>query len=142
MTVIAGVTSAGLWLAFIYCEGPIQSRVCIVQAGSEIDIYVTGNREPCEKRLCEKFAVAKDGIWFTSYESTPEQRAEDLSVAWGRGQDLEVIRPLKAGGAHRYLYEGFELKSVTTITEEAYKAEKEKMKAALTAHSPEKTLGK
>jgi len=60
MTVIAGITSAGLWLAFIYCEGPIQSRVCIVQTGTEIELSVTGNKGPCEKKLCEKFSVGKD----------------------------------------------------------------------------------
>jgi hypothetical protein len=61
MTVIAGVTSAGLWLAFIYCEGPIQSRVCIVEAGTKIEVSVTGNKEPCDAKLCEKFSVAENG---------------------------------------------------------------------------------
>jgi hypothetical protein len=61
MTVIAGVTSAGLWLAFIYCSGPIQSRVCFVEIGTEIELSVTSNKEPCEKKLCEKFSVGKDG---------------------------------------------------------------------------------
>jgi len=60
MTVIAGVTSAGLWLAFIYCAGPIQSRVCFVEIGTEIELSVTGNKAPCEKKLCEKFSVGKD----------------------------------------------------------------------------------
>jgi hypothetical protein len=56
MTVIAGITSAGLWLAFIYCQGPIQSRACIVQAGEPIELTVTA-----DKKLCEKFAIDKFG---------------------------------------------------------------------------------
>jgi hypothetical protein len=54
MTVIAGITSAGLWLAFIYCQGPIQSRVCIVEVGEKIEVTVTA-----DERLCEKFLVAE-----------------------------------------------------------------------------------
>jgi hypothetical protein len=60
MTVIAGVTSAGLWLAFIYCAGPIQSRVCFVEVDTKIEVSVTSNKLPCEKKLCEKFSVGKD----------------------------------------------------------------------------------
>lgn len=56
MTVIAGITSAGLWLAFIYCQGPIQSRACIVTVGEPIELTVTA-----DKKLCEKFAVGKGG---------------------------------------------------------------------------------
>jgi hypothetical protein len=56
MTVIAGVASAGLWLAFGYCQGPIQSRISTVQIGAKINVAVAP-----DKRLCEKFTVAKDG---------------------------------------------------------------------------------
>jgi tRNA U34 5-methylaminomethyl-2-thiouridine-forming methyltransferase MnmC len=86
--------------------------------------------------------IAPNGIWFTKYEKSAEERAEDVSLAWGHGTGLDVIKPLKAGGAHRYRYEDFALRSITTISEDAYKAEKEKMKVALAAHSPEKTFGK
>jgi len=105
-------------------------------------------KEPAEYRVMEVSSLAQstsigpDGIWFTRYEKSAEERAEDVTIAWGRGPQLDVIRPLKAGGAHRYLYDGFDLTSVKTIDEDAYKAEKAKVKAALTAHSPEKTFGK
>jgi hypothetical protein len=56
MTVIAGITSAGLWLAFIYCQGPIQSRVSMVEAGEKIDVTVAA-----DDRLCEAFQVGRDG---------------------------------------------------------------------------------
>ena len=51
MTVIAGITSAGLWLAFIYCQGPIQSRVCIVETGTKIDVSVTRRQEALREVL-------------------------------------------------------------------------------------------
>lgn len=63
MTVIAGITSAGLWLAFIYCQGPIQSRVSIVQAGEKIEVTVAA-----DKRLCDKFSLGKDGKIATKSE--------------------------------------------------------------------------
>jgi hypothetical protein len=56
MAVIAGVTSAGLWLAFVYCQGPIRSRVSVVQTGEQIDLSVTA-----DQRLCGKFAIGRDG---------------------------------------------------------------------------------
>jgi hypothetical protein len=86
--------------------------------------------------------IAPNGIWFTKFDKPAEERAEDVTVGWGRGPDLDVVRPLKAGGAHLYHYQGFGLKSVETITEDAYTAQKEKMKLALSAHSPEKIFGK
>ena len=105
-------------------------------------------QEPAEYRnmslssLVARTGIAPNGIWFTTYEQTPEQRAENVSLAWGKGRHLDVVRPLKAGGAHLYHYDDFTLTSVDTLTEDQYKVEKEKMKQALTAHSPERLLGK
>ena len=56
MTVIAGIASAGLWLAFIYCQGPIQSRVSIVHAGEKIDVNVAA-----DEALCQKFRIGEGG---------------------------------------------------------------------------------
>jgi L-rhamnose-proton symport protein (RhaT) len=80
MTVIAGITSAGLWLAFIYCEGPIQSRVCMVETGTDIDVSVKGHEV-----LNGKYLVAKDG-------SIALKNAEKGSVA------IESIEPIKVAG--------------------------------------------
>jgi hypothetical protein len=99
--------------------------------------------EPAEYRqmavdtLVKGTGIAPNGIWFTRYEKPAAERAEEVSIGWGRGDKLEVIRPLKAGGAHRYLYDGFNLTAVSTVTEEVYLAEKARIKAALTAHPPE-----
>jgi hypothetical protein len=71
------------------------------------------------------------GGWFTCYLKTAEERGEDVSVGWGRGSELEVFRPLKAGGAHRFRYEGFALRTVETISEEAFAREKSRIIEAL-----------
>jgi hypothetical protein len=82
MTIIAGITSAGLWLAFGYCQGPIQSRISTVTVGDKIDVGVTPDR-----RLCEKFVVSKDGkIALRSGESAvvANMNKEELEKASGK----------------------------------------------------------
>jgi hypothetical protein len=71
MTVIAGITSAGLWLAFIYCQGPIQSRICIVESGTKIELSVAA-----DEKLCQKFAAAIDGKSSVPRSGMPAPAAE------------------------------------------------------------------
>jgi hypothetical protein len=92
MTVIAGIASAGLWLAFIYCQGPIQSRICIVETGTKIDVSVNGN-----KKLCEKFSVGNDGK--IAIQSSPQARPEKASEAEGKKAATKIATAL----AGRYL---------------------------------------
>jgi len=92
--------------------------------------------------LVQGTVIVPGGIWYTEYQKSAEERAEDVTIGWARGPNLDVVRPLKASGAHIYHYEGFELKSVDTISEADYTAQKARMKSALTAHSPEKIFGK
>jgi hypothetical protein len=56
MTIIAGVTSAGLLLAFVYSQGPIVDRVSTVEPGKNINISVTGN-----EAVSGKYDVGQDG---------------------------------------------------------------------------------
>jgi hypothetical protein len=78
MTVIAGVTSAGLWLAFIYAEGPVQSHVCFVESGTEIKLNVNDAKEPCIEALCGKFALDKDGkAILKGSEAAATEKADD-----------------------------------------------------------------
>jgi hypothetical protein len=56
MCVIAGIASAGLWLAFDYSQGPIVSRISLIEAGGTIKLTVTGN-----KKLSGEHLVAQDG---------------------------------------------------------------------------------
>jgi hypothetical protein len=77
MTIIAGFTSAGLWLAFAYCQGPIQSRICIVEPGTKIDISVSEN-----PKLCEKYVLSKDGKIAPKNEAAAaEAQPEDKDAA-------------------------------------------------------------
>ncbi|BDU74826.1 hypothetical protein [Mesoterricola silvestris] len=93
-------------------------------------------REMDVAKLALTTGIAKNGIWFTDQDQSAEERAEQVTLAFGKGADLEVVKPLKAGGAYRYLYEGYLLKSHEVVSEEAYKAAKERAKALLTAASP------
>ena len=43
MAIIAGVTSAGIMLAFVYGQGPIVARVSILESGKPASITVVGN---------------------------------------------------------------------------------------------------
>jgi hypothetical protein len=92
--------------------------------------------------LAQGTSIGPDGMWFTTYAKPASERAEEVSIGWGRGTELDVVKPLVAGGAHRYHYDGLVLKSIDTITEAAYTEEKARMKQALTVHPPEVSLGK
>jgi hypothetical protein len=56
MVVIAGITSAGIMLAFVYSNGPIISRVSLIQPGAKVEVAVTGNKE-----LSHSYIVSQDG---------------------------------------------------------------------------------
>jgi hypothetical protein len=56
MAVIAGFTSAGLWLAFNFGEAPILSRICKVEAGRTIEIGIGK-----DVRLLQKYSLSEKG---------------------------------------------------------------------------------
>jgi hypothetical protein len=56
MTIIAGVTSAGIMLAFVYSQGPIVARVSMVEAGQTIGLKVADH-----EALNGSYPVAKEG---------------------------------------------------------------------------------
>jgi len=91
--------------------------------------------------LVQSTSIGPNGAWFTTFAKPASERAEEVSIGWGHGSQLDVIKPLVAGGAHLYHYDGLVLKSIATIPEAAYAAEKEKVKQALAAHLPEASLG-
>lgn len=94
MTIIAGVTSAGLWLAFAYCQGPIQSRICIVEPGTKIDLTV-------EKKikLCEKYVLLKDGKLAPNTEKTaPTDKTSNPDAAEKIAKALSSTYPVSASG--------------------------------------------
>ncbi len=56
MTVIAGICSAGMALAFVYSQGPIVARVSRVEAGQTMKLAVAQN-----KALTGSYDVSQDG---------------------------------------------------------------------------------
>ncbi|GEM_PF-1239272 len=88
-------------------------------------------REMTVSSLVGRTAIGKDGIWFVANDSPAETRAEEVTVAWGEGERMTVIKPLKGGGALRYDYDGLALKAATRIPESDYAAAKTEVKAAL-----------
>jgi hypothetical protein len=93
-------------------------------------------RDMAVEALVNGTGLAPDGIWFTRYDRPAAERAEQVSLAWGRGGQLEVIRPLKTGGARRFLYDDYTLTGTAPLTEAAYRAEKARMIQVLTARVP------
>ena len=56
MTVIAGICSAGMSLAFVYSQGPIVARVSMVETGQTLKLTVAEN-----KALTGNYVVSADG---------------------------------------------------------------------------------
>jgi hypothetical protein len=66
MTIIAGVTSAGIMLAFVYSQGPIVARVSMVEVGQTIGLKVADH-----KALDGEYPVAQDGTISVDAEIKP-----------------------------------------------------------------------
>lgn len=79
------------------------------------------------KDLIKGSYIAPYGIWFMQYEKPAEERSRELTLGLAEKGTLRITKPLKAGGAHRYIYEGFQLKSITTLDQQGYETEKEKV---------------
>jgi hypothetical protein len=56
MTVIAGILSAGIMLAFVYSQGPIVARLSILEPGKTLELAVIDN-----KTLTGSYLIAQDG---------------------------------------------------------------------------------
>ena len=101
------------------------------------DLFTDDSAAPFREMEVDKLithtAVAANGIWFIEENGTADARAEQVSLGFGRGGLLEIIKPLKAGGAYQYDYEGYTLKAVKQIPEADYTAAKARAVKALTA---------
>jgi hypothetical protein len=77
MVIIAGITSAGLWLAFQFGEYPILSRICTVKAGKTIEIGVAK-----DARLLDKYSLDKNSddavLLMQPSGMTDEKAREDM----------------------------------------------------------------
>jgi hypothetical protein len=75
MTVIAGITSAGISFAFVYSQDPIISRVTTVQAGQTIKLNVEGN-----KTLSHTYEVGSDGVIQLGDKNAPTVEIAGMSA--------------------------------------------------------------
>jgi hypothetical protein len=60
MTVVAGVTSAGMMLSFVYAQGPIISRICIWNAGTTAKVSISSTVRNHEE-LTGDYTLSADG---------------------------------------------------------------------------------
>jgi hypothetical protein len=74
MTVIAGITSAGIILSFAYSQGPIVSRMCIWQSGTQARVAVS------------KFVADHEGL------------SGDYSLSASGQLKLPKMKPMEVGG--------------------------------------------
>ncbi len=70
MAIIAGVTSAGIMLAFVYSQGPIVARVSTVEIGKNVKLTVADNQA-----ASREYAVGQDGTIAVSDKTGPIQVA-------------------------------------------------------------------
>jgi hypothetical protein len=92
MTIIAGIASAGLWLAFIYSQGPIVSRVSMVEAGQSISLAVSGEKNRSGEYLVgQDGSIAIDGIGSVQVAGMSAKAAADrIAGALGLSQEPET----------------------------------------------------
>ncbi|BDU78693.1 hypothetical protein [Mesoterricola sediminis] len=91
-----------------------------------------------EKDLAVNTYVAPEGIWYLEYTKSAEERAHDASVARAEGSALTVFRPLKAGGAMEFVYDGYEMKKAREVDEATFRKEKAAVEDLLKASTEPK----
>jgi hypothetical protein len=79
MAVVAGITSAGLWLAFNFGEAPILSRICKVEAGKMIELGFGK-----DVRLLDKYSVSEEdeeAALLTKASKKGDHKSQEEAVA-------------------------------------------------------------
>jgi hypothetical protein len=79
------------------------------------------------QEIAQGSKVLPDGLWVMEYLKPATERAKDLSLGIAHGKDLDIYRPLKAGGARVIHYTGYVQTSTEDITEEAFQAARAKI---------------
>jgi hypothetical protein len=81
-------------------------------------------------------AFGPDGLWALQYEQPASERNKDVAVAEAVKDLLTVYKPLKAGGAHKLVYQGYVRQESVEIPEEAFI----KVKKEIEAHYFQKNI--
>ncbi|HJV22639.1 MAG TPA: hypothetical protein VJ570_08075 [Holophagaceae bacterium] len=76
-------------------------------------------RDISTSELASQVRILPDGLWFTHYATTAEERANYVSVGLAEGGNLSVFKPLTKGGAHLWSFKDFDLthNTVTPLDE-------------------------
>jgi len=93
-------------------------------------------RQITDKEIISASYIGPHGLWFTKYERPASERASEVSVAWAEGSQITVLKPLKAGGAHRYTYQGYQLQSVEEVDEATLEAGRKKVESLFAPKQP------
>ena len=81
-------------------------------------------REMSEKEIAANSYVGPHGVWFMEYKKTAQERAKDVSVGEASGPNLTIYKPLKDGGADRFVYNNYQLQQWDKVDESVYQAKK------------------
>ena len=84
-----------------------------------------------EKDLAVNTFIGPEGIWFTKYSKSAKERAEDASVGYGEGRNSTYFKPLQGGGAIRYEFTDYDLRSEARIDEAAFQKAKKEVETLL-----------
>jgi hypothetical protein len=88
-----------------------------------------------EQDLAISTYLGPDGIWFTTYKKSAEERAKDASVGYAVGSLSTYIKPLEGGGAMEATYRGYDLVSEKAIDEAAFQKAKKDVEQILISDS-------
>jgi len=88
-----------------------------------------------EKDLAVNTYIGLDGIWFTQYDKSAEERAKDCTVSWASGADLHTYKPLEAGGAMEMRYRGYQFISAVPVDEKTFRERKQYVENILSSQA-------
>lgn len=81
--------------------------------------------------MVSKSYIGPAGIWVTEYSRPASERAQDVSVALAEGEVFTSWKPLKAGGAQRYRYRGYQFQGMEPVDEKAFREAKARVEKLL-----------
>jgi hypothetical protein len=111
-----------------YPVAPIRYHTLITSAFGQEPVKFRA--EP-EAKLISNTYIGPDGLWFTEYTKSAEERSKDCSIAWAKGSDLHVSKPLEGGGGLTLNYKEYAFLSTEPLTEKGFKEQKDYVEGLL-----------
>jgi len=92
-------------------------------------------RQMNAKDIIDGSRIMPEGVWFMKYKESAEQRGQDLTLAEAHGDEMDVYRPFKKGGARHFHYQGYlQTGPPDDITEEAFQKVRARINAGYLRH--------